>query len=166
MKVFRITFLLLLLITTLPLKAQLRGYVIDEATGDSIPYASAIYRGHNVAVASNINGQFTIARHEGWVLTFSAVGYISKSITITSSTKQNFNVKLKPDTKALKEVVVKTKRRRYSRKNWPCALSPLLKIHDRHRNISWHGLHDAHPCTRRCSSRATAIPTNGSSRAR
>ena len=127
MKVFRITFLLLLLTMVLPMKAQLRGYIIDEATGDSIPYASAIYRGHNVAVASNINGQFTIARHEGWVLTFSAVGYISKSITITSSTKQNFNVKLKPDTKALKEVVVKTKRKRYSRKNNP-AVELMKKV--------------------------------------
>ena len=111
----------------LPMKAQLRGYIIDEATGDSIPYASAIYRGHNVAVASNINGQFTIARHEGWVLTFSAVGYVSKSITITASTKQNFNVKLKPDTKALKEVVVKTKRKRYSRKNNP-AVELMKKV--------------------------------------
>ncbi|MDD7074749.1 MAG: DUF5686 family protein [Prevotella sp.] len=127
MKVFRITLLLLLLTMVLPMKAQLRGYIIDEATGDSIPYASAIYRGHNVAVASNINGQFTIARHEGWVLTFSAVGYISKSITITSSTKQNFNVKLKPDTKALKEVVVKTKRKRYSRKNNP-AVELMKKV--------------------------------------
>ena len=111
----------------LPMKAQLRGYIIDEATGDSIPYASAIYRGHNVAVASNINGQFTIARHEGWVLTFSAVGYISKAITINSSTKKNFNVKLKPDTKALKEVVVKTKRKRYSRKNNP-AVELMKKV--------------------------------------
>ena len=127
MKVFRITLLLLLLTMVLPMKAQLRGYIIDEATGDSIPYASAIYRGHNVAVASNINGQFTIARHEGWVLTFSAVGYVSKSITITASTKQNFNVKLKPDTKALKEVVVKTKRKRYSRKNNP-AVELMKKV--------------------------------------
>ena len=127
MKVFRITLLLLLLTMVLPMKAQLRGYIIDEATGDSIPYASAIYRGHNVAVASNINGQFTIARHEGWVLTFSAVGYVSKSITISASTKQNFNVKLKPDTKALKEVVVKTKRRRYSRKNNP-AVELMKKV--------------------------------------
>ena len=127
MKFFRITLLLLLLTMVLPMKAQLRGYIIDEATGDSIPYASAIYRGHNVAVASNINGQFTIARHEGWVLTFSAVGYVSKSITISASTKQNFNVKLKPDTKALKEVVVKTKRRRYSRKNNP-AVELMKKV--------------------------------------
>ena len=127
MKVFRITLFLLLLLMTLPVKAQLRGYVIDEATGDSIPYASCIYRGHNVAVASNINGEFTIARHEGWVLTFSAVGYVSKSITINASTKKNFNVKLKPDTKALKEVVVKTKRKRYSRKNNP-AVELMKKV--------------------------------------
>ena len=129
MKVFRITLFLLLLLMTLPVKAQLRGYVIDEATGDSIPYASCIYRGHNVAVASNINGEFTIARHEGWVLTFSAVGYVSKSITINASTKKNFNVKLKPDTKALKEVVVKTKRKRYSRKNNP-AVELMKKVID------------------------------------
>ncbi|MCI6829332.1 MAG: DUF5686 and carboxypeptidase regulatory-like domain-containing protein [Prevotella sp.] len=127
MKVFRITLFLLLLFMVLPMKAQLRGYVIDEATGDSIPYASCIYRGHNVAVASNINGEFTIARHEGWVLTFSAVGYVSKSITINASTKKNFNVKLKPDTKALKEVVVKTKRKRYSRKNNP-AVELMKKV--------------------------------------
>lgn len=127
MKVFRITFFMLLLTMVLPMKAQLRGYIIDEATGDSIPYASAIYRGHNVAVASNINGHFTIARHEGWVLTFSAVGYVSKAITITSSTKSTFNVKLKPDTKALQEVVVKTKRRRYSRKNNP-AVELMKKV--------------------------------------
>ena len=127
MKFFRITLFLLLLFVVLPMKAQLRGYVIDEATGDSIPYASCIYRGHNVAVASNINGEFTIARHEGWVLTFSAVGYVSKSITINASTKKNFNVKLKPDTKALKEVVVKTKRKRYSRKNNP-AVELMKKV--------------------------------------
>ena len=42
MKFFRITLLLLLLTMVLPMKAQLRGYIIDEATGDSIPYASAI----------------------------------------------------------------------------------------------------------------------------
>ena len=74
MKVFRITLFLLLLITTLPLKAQLRGYVIDEATGDSIPYASCIYRGHNVAVASNNKEEYNIASHEGRMITLSADG--------------------------------------------------------------------------------------------
>ena len=128
MKAFRITFILLvLMIVALPLRAQLSGYIIDDETGDSIPYASAIYRGHGVAVASNINGHFRIARHNGWVLTFSAIGYVSKTMTITANTKNTFNVKLKPDTKTLKEVTIKSKKARYSRKNNP-AVELMKKV--------------------------------------
>ena len=129
MNTFRITFFaIILLFNALQTKAQqLTGYIIDEQNGDSIPYASAIYRGHGVAVASNINGQFRIARHNGWVLTFSAIGYVSKSITINSNTKNNFNVKLKPDTKTLKEVTIKSKKARYSRKNNP-AVELMKKV--------------------------------------
>ena len=130
MKAFRITFLsiIILMLTALPLQAQqLTGYIIDEQNGDSIPYASAIYRGHGVAVASNINGHFRIARHNGWVLTFSAIGYVSKSITINANTKNTFNVKLKPDTKTLKEVTIKSKKSRYSRKNNP-AVELMKKV--------------------------------------
>ncbi|MCI6120157.1 MAG: DUF5686 and carboxypeptidase regulatory-like domain-containing protein [Prevotella sp.] len=130
MKAFRITFLsiIILMLTALQLQAQqLTGYIIDEQNGDSIPYASAIYRGHGVAVASNINGHFRIARHNGWVLTFSAIGYVSKSITINANTKNTFNVKLKPDTKTLKEVTIKSKKSRYSRKNNP-AVELMKKV--------------------------------------
>ena len=115
------------MLVALPLHAQLTGYIIDDQTGDSIPYASAIYRGHGVAVASNINGHFRIARHNGWVLTFSAIGYVSKSITIDAKTKNTFNVKLKPDTKTLKEVTIKSKKTRYSRKNNP-AVELMKKV--------------------------------------
>ena len=115
------------MLVALPLRAQLSGYIIDDETGDSIPYASAIYRGHGVAVASNINGHFRIARHNGWVLTFSAIGYVSKTMTITANTKNTFNVKLKPDTKTLKEVTIKSKKQRYSRKNNP-AVELMKKV--------------------------------------
>ncbi|MGN0281450.1 MAG: DUF5686 family protein [Prevotella sp.] len=128
MKAFRITLILIvLMLVALPLHAQLSGYIIDDETGDSIPYASAIYRGHGVAVASNINGHFRIARHNGWVLTFSAIGYVSKTMTITANTKNTFNVKLKPDTKTLKEVTIKSKKARYSRKNNP-AVELMKKV--------------------------------------
>ena len=118
---------LFIILNTIGMNAQITGYIIDDANGDSIPYASAIYKGHNVAVASNINGHFTIPRHEGWVLTFSAVGYVSETITITSSTKNNLDVRLKPDTKLLKEVKVKSKRSRYSRKDNP-AVELMRKV--------------------------------------
>lgn len=114
----------------LPLRAQISGYVIDGETGDSIPYASVMYKGHNIAVASNLGGYFTIARHDGWQLTFSAVGYVQKTITVNASVKGRLTVKLKPDTRNLKEVTVKTKRRRYSRKNNP-AVELMKKVIER-----------------------------------
>lgn len=121
----------LLLLITLPSRSQqLSGYVIDGATGDSIPYASVIYKGHNVAVASNLSGHYKIARHDGWQLTFSAVGYVSQTVSVNTNTKARLDVRLKPDTRALKEVTVKAKRQRYSRKNNP-AVELMKKVIER-----------------------------------
>lgn len=100
-------------------QAQLSGVVTDAATGDTLLYPSASYKGHHIAVSGNAQGRYSIERHEGWVLTFSAVGYQSRNITITGKTPQVLNIKLKPDTKTLAEVVVRQKRGRYSRKDNP-----------------------------------------------
>ena len=121
---------MLLLTVVLPIKAQLRGYVIDDATGDSIPYASVIYKGHQVAVASNVNGYYSIARHNGWVLTFSAVGYTTRQVTVNANLKNTLNIRLKPDTKMLKEVTVRAKKNKYSRKNNP-AVELMKKVIER-----------------------------------
>lgn len=115
----------------MPLRAQLiTGYIIDDATGDSIPYASAVYKGHNVAVASNLSGRYRIERHNGWQLTFSAVGYQDHTVTISAATKTPLNVRLKTDSKVLKNVTVKAKRQRYSRKNNP-AVELMRKVIER-----------------------------------
>ena len=111
--------LLLLLLFSLTTSAQIRGVVIDAEKGDTILYPSATYRGHHVAVSGNAMGEYTIERHNGWQLTFTAVGYKPKTITINASTPEVLNVKLKPDTRQLAEVVVKSKRAKYSRKNNP-----------------------------------------------
>lgn len=100
-------------------RAQLSGVVTDAATGDTLLYPSASYKGHHIAVSGNAQGRYSIERHEGWVLTFSAVGYQSRNITITGKTPQTLNIKLKLDTKTLAEVVVRQKRGRYSRKDNP-----------------------------------------------
>ena len=116
---FRIFATLLLLMLAVSVKAQIHGVVIDAQTGDTILYPSASYKDHQVAVSGNAWGEYSIARHEGWKLVISALGYKSKVIDITASTPAILNVKLKPDTKVLGEVVVKSKRARYSRKNNP-----------------------------------------------
>lgn len=115
------------MLAALPLRAQLTGYVIDDATGDSIPYASVIYKGHDIAVVSNLSGRYSIARHDGWQLTFSAVGYVPQTLTVSAKTKNRTDVRLKPDTRTLKEVTIKTKRQRYSRKNNP-AVELMKKV--------------------------------------
>ena len=98
---------------------QIHGTVTDAETGDSIPFASVVYKGHNMAVVSDVNGQFSITRHIGWNITFSAVGYKPRIIAVTNKTKARLNIALKPDKQMLAEVTVKAKRDRYSRKNNP-----------------------------------------------
>ena len=104
---------------SMAVRAQISGVITDAVTGDTLLYPSASYKGHHIAVSGDATGHYGIARHEGWVLTFSAVGYQSKNITVTAKTPQIVNIKLKPDTKTLAEVVVKQKRGKYSRKDNP-----------------------------------------------
>ncbi|MBO5537853.1 MAG: carboxypeptidase-like regulatory domain-containing protein [Prevotella sp.] len=114
-----------LLITTLitlmalNTKAQITGFVINDQTGDTIAFATAAYKGHNTSVSANERGFYNIQRHNGWSLTFSAVGFHSKRININANTPAKLNVRLKPDTRQLEEVEVRHKRVRYSRKDNP-----------------------------------------------
>ncbi len=119
--------MILLLAVVMPLRAQITGSVVDEKTGESIPFASVVYQGHNVATVSNIDGHYKIARHNGWKLTFSSVGYVSHTIEITSDTRSPLNIRLKSDTQTLKEVTIKSKKGRYSRKNNP-AVELMKKV--------------------------------------
>ena len=105
---------------------QITGTITDSETGEAVPYASVIYKGHQVAVASDLNGRYTIARHPGWTLTFSAVGYQTRTVAVTADMTR-LDIQLKDDTKSLREVTVKSKRNRYSRKNNP-AVELMRKV--------------------------------------
>ena len=110
---------LLLMVCSLQMMAQqkLTGRVIDE-DGYAVPYASVQYRGHKIAVSSDGEGKFTIEKHPEWMLTVSALSY--KTQTVKVDAKISFiEVKLKDDSHKLTEVVVKTKRGKYKRKDNP-----------------------------------------------
>ena len=124
-------FLLFYLLTFLPLSAfaqrLIEGQVVDVQTGEPVPFASAQYKGHNLGVASDIEGRFQIERHNGWTLTFSAVGYVSTTVMINHNVKGHYIVRLKADNTVLKEVTVKARRGRYSRRNNP-AVEMMKKV--------------------------------------
>ena len=121
MKVLRKLYfvVVLLLVSTLQLMAQqkITGRVIDE-DGFAVSYASVQYRGHRIAVSSDSQGKFSIEKHPGWVLTVSALSYKSQTISVNEKT-DFIEVKLKDDSHKLNEVVVKTKRGKYTRKDNP-----------------------------------------------
>lgn len=112
-------FVILLTLFAVSAKAQITGVVLDADTGDSIAYASISYRGHHLAVVSDYAGKYSISKHIGWTLTISAVGYKHKTYIVSEKTPNKLVVKLKPDSKMLDDVVVKSKRNKYSRKENP-----------------------------------------------
>ena len=75
-----LTTILLMLCTSIFALGQnkITGIIVDADDEYAIPYASVSYKGHHVAVSCDGEGRFTIDLHEGWVLTFSAVGYESQ----------------------------------------------------------------------------------------
>ena len=111
--------LLFIAITASAQQQDITGLVTDDETGDSIAFASIIYKGHNVSTVANVNGRYSIPRHEGWNITISAVGYKTRIIPINGRTKRRLNIALKPDKHVLKEVTIKSKRNKYSRKDNP-----------------------------------------------
>ena len=112
---------------TLSAQQLIKGTIKDAETGEAIPFASVVYKGHNQAVISDIDGNYSIRRHLGWQITFSAVGYQSQVITITNETQNELDIALKSDKLQLTEVTVTTKRSRYSRKNNP-AVELMKKV--------------------------------------
>ena len=120
--------ILLWLLTAASAVAQITGQVVDADDGMGVPYASVLYKGNHTSVASNGEGKFTIARHNGWRLTVSSVGYVTQVININSTTPNHLIIRLKADTKKLQEVTVNSKRKtRYSRKNNP-AVELMRKV--------------------------------------
>ena len=109
-----------MIIAALNLQAQqIGGHVTDAETGEPIPLASVVYKGHDVSTLCDEQGRYLISRQNGWNLTFSAVGYKPRIIAVNERTKPLQDIKLKPDNQMLTEVKVKAKRRRYSRRDNP-----------------------------------------------
>ena len=123
----RQVFVFIFLYFSIALHAQtIVGHVVDEATGENVGFASVQYKGHHVAAITDLSGRFVIERHKGWKLTVSAVGYKSRTYTVDADMDKLF-VSLREDNRALKEVTVRSKRSRYSRKNNP-AVELMKKV--------------------------------------
>lgn len=117
-----VLFILSFWVLAIPVSAQdfITGVVIDSRTQDSIPLVSVSYKSLHKAVVGSAGGEFSIARHEGEILTVSAVGYQKRNIRVNKNTPNRLIVRLSQDQHQLSEVIVNSKRKtKYSRKDNP-----------------------------------------------
>jgi TonB-linked SusC/RagA family outer membrane protein len=77
---------------------------ITNAAGEGLPGVTVLVKGTTTGTATDVSGHFTLNVPEGSTLVFSSVGFVRQEIAVGTTTE--FNVQLKDDTQALKEVVV------------------------------------------------------------
>ncbi len=107
---------LLFLILTCPIHSQLmfpvhtnvRGYIIDDSTGRQIAFVHLYNESQRRGYIANEEGKFKIPVSEGDTLVISALGYLSKVITIDDSCFQSgFVIKLAPQIYEIDEVSIR-----------------------------------------------------------
>ncbi len=91
---------------------------ITDMDGFPVSHAGIQYKGHKIAAISDDDGRFSIERHDGWTLTITALSYKAQTIKVTPATK-SIEVKMKDDSHRINEVVVSSKKGKYSRKDNP-----------------------------------------------
>ena len=95
------------------------GTITDKELGEPLPGVHIYYADKkSISTVSDVQGRYKIAARKG-DLVFSIVGYDHHIATIAERRSQRLDVKLTASTKALNEVEVVQKRKKYSRKENP-----------------------------------------------
>ncbi|AHJ97127.1 SusC/RagA family TonB-linked outer membrane protein [Hymenobacter swuensis] len=83
-----------------------QGRVLDAATGEALPGVTVIIKNTTIGATTDNDGSFSLSVPAGTeaVLTFSYIGYVPQ--TVPAGNLDKLKVSLKPDQKALDEVVV------------------------------------------------------------
>ena len=124
---------LLICMVTVHVSAQIHGVVTDSLTNEKLPYISVSCEGKGVGRTDN-EGYYYIRSSESYrTLTFSAVGYVTKTVKIASGIEK-VNIKLSPDNIMLAEMVVRPGKERYRKKDNPAVIMMRKVIAAKERN--------------------------------
>lgn len=94
---------------TAKLTYVITGEVRDASTGKPLQYATVMVTGKRYGTVTNTDGGFIIkAPKRPRSLTFSLIGYDTQQVLVTDDNTANMQVKLKPNTIMLDEVIVRT----------------------------------------------------------
>jgi hypothetical protein len=109
-------------------KTVIKGVVTDAKTGDPVPFVSVVLKNTTTGTVTDDNGRYLIETVlKAGDIAFSFLGYETESRTIQIGKTQIINIKLNQTSFAIDEVVIKPKRRSYSKKNNP-AIDLIEKV--------------------------------------
>lgn len=101
-------------------KITLSGIVRDSISNEPIPYVAIYLKGTGKGILTDDEGRFRISTDEKFsALTLSVMGYRGKDVLIPYKTNRQLVLEMTPTGVKLKEVVVKPKKEKYSKKNNP-----------------------------------------------
>ncbi len=121
--------LIITLLATLGVKAQVTGRVIDSKSREPLDYVNVYYDGKNVGEMTDEEGRFVIKEDSTWkVLTVSTMGYQTQTVRLKDfGRNKDLTIRLAPEPQTLTGVTVSAKKKRYSRKNNP-AVELMKKV--------------------------------------
>ena len=98
----------------------LRGTVTDSITGETLPYASVMWKGTSNGAKTDLDGRYALpSPSETRVLEVSYVGYDTRLLTVRAGQGGMLDIRLRPASIALNEVLVRPGRERYKRRGNP-----------------------------------------------
>lgn len=110
--------LLFALLFACPLSAQVKGRVVDASAHSGIPFAVVICETNNQTAICDSAGFFNIRTSKGNKITASCIGY-EKQTVLVEHEGQNITFALTASTQSINSVIVRGKRKKYTRKNNP-----------------------------------------------
>lgn len=100
-----LSFIFVLIISVLSVQAQqkIRGRVLDNQTGESLPGVSILVKGTSTGAITDVEGRFELTAQTGAELEISHLGFKKLSFIIRN---EQLNIGLEPETISLNEVVI------------------------------------------------------------
>lgn len=109
-----------------------KGEVTDSITGEPLPFVNVYFKNSQGGVLTDNDGRFVYnSRMDNDSITVTAVGYVPRTFFTSSS---YLKIPLSPSTVQLKELVVRPRKQKYSKKNNPAVelMEKLRKTAPRH----------------------------------
>ncbi|MGN0212934.1 MAG: DUF5686 family protein [Muribaculaceae bacterium] len=98
----------------------IEGRVCDSLTREALPYVAIFLKGSDRGIMTDEHGRFSITTSVNFInMEISTMGYQTKNVFVNKGERNDVVVEMVPTGVALRELVVKPKKEKYSKKNNP-----------------------------------------------